>query len=175
MKNLLAAGTLIMIAACGPNTSQTTEKRVSSYDSARAMRLQQKELAVKPAAGYFARNDIKQNDSIACWLFESAIARDSVLGIAKTMNNTIDTADFTREMMAVITLMPSSLTQHLELVSAAQTEEAAHLHFSIRIDTPKRTHNTAAVWAGMLPKTEGLKEVRFYRGDELIKSIDIDR
>lgn len=169
MKNLLIAGTLLLMA-CGRNTSQTSERRVSSSDS-----VIQQELSVKPAAGYFARNDIKQNDSIACWVFETAAERDSVLGIAKTMNNVIDTPDFNKEVMAVVTLTPSSLTQELTLRSATQTDDEANLHFAIKIDTPKRTHNSAAVWVGFVPKSEGMKKINFYRGDERIETIDLDK
>lgn len=168
MKNLLTVGALLLVIACGPNTSQTSEKREPSYDSAKA-------LTVKPASGYFSRNDIQQNDTIACWVFETTAERDSVLGIAKTMNNVIDTADFNKEIMAAITLMPSSLTQELTLSSATQTDDAANLHFSIKIDTPKRTFTSAAVWVGILPKSGDLKKVHFYRGDERIKTIDIDK
>lgn len=174
MKNLLITGPLLLVIACGPNSSQTTEKRVSSADSAKATSVEQKVLNVKPAAGYFSRNDIRQNDTIACWIFETAAERDSVLGIAKTMNNVIDTADFNKEVMAVVTLAPSSLTQELRLSSATQTEDAANLHFAIKIDTPKRTSTSAAVWVGILPKSD-VKKVNFYRGDEKIKTIDIDK
>lgn len=160
----------ISLAACGPNTSQTTEKKQAQADSADN---DLTPIEVKPIHGYFVKNTVKQTDSITCWVINSPAQRDSILGVAKTMTNRIDTLNFATETITAVVLQPSEMTQELQLASSMQSGDEVHLHFAVRIDTPKRTFTAGSLWMGALPKTPAIKNIRFYSGDRLLRTIPV--
>lgn len=179
-KGMILAGWMMMIlAACGPNSSQTTERRVGSNDSTDVDSLNVQELkqvSFRVLSNYFVKNRGKQSDTAACFIFNSAAERDSILGIAKTMKNRIDTIDFESEIMAAVTLTPTELTQSLELRSATMSEDAVNLHFAIQQDTtPKKSFTTATVWVGAIPRDMNVKKVKFYSHDKLMESINVGK
>lgn len=180
MKNLvIIASCTVLFAACGPNTSQTSEQRVSAADSVQTDSLdvdQIKQVSFRVLSEYYVKNTQKQSDTVACWVFNNAIQRDSILGAAKAMKqNKIDSIDFGKEMMIAVTLTPSELSQQLLLSSATQTSDEVNLYFAIKTDTtPKKKSTSAAVWVGALPKDQNIKRVKFYNGDNLLETVKVD-
>lgn len=170
MKYLPLALCIIVLMACGPNSSQMGDKSKDPGDSATNAPTA---LTVRPIEGYFVKNTIKQNDSVTCWLISSAVEQDSILGMAKTMTNTIDTIDFSREIIAAVVIRPSELTQSIRLASSEITDDEVRLHFAIKADTPKRTFTAAALWMAAFPKTPAVKAVKFYNGDKLMRTLDV--
>ncbi len=168
MKYLPVILLIALLTACGPNSSKMGESNQSGDSAATAPTA----LTVRPIQGYFVKNTVKQNDSVTCWLISTPVQQDSILGVAKTMTNTVDTIDFSREIVAAVVLRPSELTQHIELSSSEITEDEVRLHFAIKADTPKRTFTAAALWMGAFPKTPAIKTVKFYNGDKLMRTLD---
>jgi hypothetical protein len=158
---------LIILAACGPNTSHSSGQHEDSVDNNSAP------LQVRPIQGYFVRNTVKQNDSVTCWVISSPEEKDSILAPAKTMTNVVDTFDFANEIVTAVQLRPSDLTQDVQLTSAMVTEDEVHLHFAIRADTPKRSFTAAALWMGAFPRTPDVKSIRFYSGDKLLRTMRV--
>lgn len=160
----------ILIAACGPNTSRTTINKDEQLDSAEESPTP---IAVKPIQGYFVKNTVAQTDSITCWVISNEKQQDSILAVAKTMTNKIDTLDFANNIITAVMLRPSELSQDVRLTSSVISENEVHLHFAVKRDTPKRTFTAAALWMGALPKTPGIKAVRFYNNEQLMRTIPV--
>lgn len=159
----------LLMAACGPNTSRTGLNREEQLDSAENIT----NVEVKSLQGYFVKNTVKQTDSVTCWVINSPQQQDSILAPAKTMNNTIDTLDFANNIITAVVMRPSELMQDIQLSSSVVTEDEVHLHFAMRADTPKRSFTAAALWMGAVPKKTGIKTVKFYSGDQLIRSVPV--
>ncbi|WP_119077870.1 hypothetical protein [Chitinophaga alhagiae] len=159
----------LLMAACGPNTSRTSFNSEEQPDSAGNMT----SIEVKPLQGYFVKNTVVQGDSVTCWVINSPQQQDSILAPAKTMTNTIDTLDFANNIITAVVLRPSELTQDIQLSSGMVTENEVHLHFAIRADTPKRTFTAAALWMGAVPRKPGIRTIKFYSGDQLIRSVPV--
>lgn len=160
----------ILIAACGPNTSRTTvdkEKQLESIDESPTP------VAVKPIQGYFVKNTVAQTDSITCWVISNEQQQDSILAVAKTMTNKIDTLDFANNIITAVMLRPSELAQDVRLTSSVISDNEIHLHFAVKADTPKRTFTAAALWMGAVPKSPGIKAVRFYNNDQLMRTVPV--
>ncbi|RPD40255.1 hypothetical protein [Chitinophaga barathri] len=173
MKNLLYAGGLILLVACGPNTSQNTVTREEEQaDTTNEVVNFQKDVVVTPLSGYFVKNTVKQSDSIACWVINDAQEMKDVFGMAKTVSNTIDTVDFSSHLLTAVTLRLSSLEQKIELSSSKQDGNTVELHFIIMEEGEPRSFTSAMAWLGAIPKT-GVKTVKFYKGDQLIKRVDV--
>lgn len=160
----------IALAACGPNTSRTGEGLHEKADSATD---QPTLVQVRPIQGYFVKNTVKQNDSITCWVINSHQQQDSILGVAKTMTNKIDTANFTNEVIAAVVLRPAELTQDIQLASSMIKDNEILLHFTVRVDTPKRSFTAAALWMAAIPKNPDIKTIKFYSGDRLLRSVPL--
>ncbi|MGN7719454.1 hypothetical protein [Chitinophaga sp. 22620] len=178
MKNLLyAGGMLLLLAACGPNTSQTTvtqEEKQEQGDTLNELVAFQKDIVIKPMSGYFVKNTIKQNDSVVCWVINNPQEMQRVFGMAKTVNNVIDTVDFNSHLLTAVTLRVSSLVQKIELTSSKQEGNTVELHFAIRDEEPtQQSFSMAAAWLGAIPKDPAVKTVKFYSGDKLIQSVDV--
>lgn len=174
MKLFPIAGLLLFLAACGPNTSQSGEHS-SSNDTANAAPanvVMQKDVVIRPLSGYFVNNTVKFSDSVQCWVINNPEEMKKVFGMAKTMTNTIDTIDFSQNLLAAVVLQPSDLTQHIELTRSFVSEDNMDLHFTIRVDTPKTTYTKAMAWLGALPKSGDVKNIRFYSGDRLLHSFN---
>lgn len=160
----------ILIAACGPNTSRTTINKDEQLDSAEKNLTP---IAVKPIQGYFVKNTVAQTDSVTCWVISDEKQQDSILGVAKTMTNKIDTLDFANNIITAVMLRPSELAQDVQLTSSVISDDEVHLHFAIKADTPKRTYTAAALWMGAVPKTPGIKTIRFYNNEQLMRTIPV--
>ncbi|MBO9152734.1 hypothetical protein ACFOTA_10985 [Chitinophaga sp. GCM10012297] len=179
MRNLLyAAGLLALLAAgCGPNTSQSTitqEEKQAQGDTINELVAFQKDIVIRPLSGYFVKNTIKQNDSIVCWVINNPKEMQQVFGMAKTVNNVIDTVDFNSQLLTALTLRISSLVQKIELISSKQEGSTVELHFKIYDEEPTvKSFSMAAAWLGAIPKTPEVKTVKFYNGDKLIQSVDV--
>ncbi|WP_346317187.1 hypothetical protein [Chitinophaga sp. YIM B06452] len=178
MKNLLYTGGLflLLLAACGPNTSQSTvtqEEKLEQGDTLNELVAFQKDIVIKPLSGYFVKNTIKQNDSVVCWVINNRQEMEKVFGMAKTVSNTIDTVDFNTHLLTAVTLRLSNLEQKIALTSSKQEGDAVDLHFSIMEEGPSRSFTTAMAWLGTIPKSPEVKKVRFYEGDRLIQSVDV--
>lgn len=174
MKRLPIAGLLLFLAACGPNTSRSDEntsaKDTTQADSADVV--MQKRVVVKPLSGYFVNNAVKMTDSIQCWVINNPAEMKQIFGMAKTMNNTIDTIDFSQNLLAAVVLRPSDLTQTIELSRSFEQDGNIDLHFAIRVDTPKTTYTKSMAWLGAIPKSGSAQNIRFFKGDKLLYSID---
>lgn len=174
MKSLSIAGLLLFLAACGPNTSRSDEQSAAK-DSANAGSVDvvmQKDVVVRPLSGYFVNNTVKFSDSVQCWVINNAEEMRKIFGMAKTMNNTIDTIDFSQHLLAAVVLQPSDLTQSIELTRSYELDGNMDLHFAIRVDTPKTTYTKAMAWLGAIPKSDAAKHIRFFKGDRMMTSIN---
>ncbi len=174
MKRLPIAGLLLFLAACGPNTSRSDEHSSSedSTNAAPANVVMQKDVVIRPLSGYFVNNTVKFTDSVQCWVINNPEEMKKVFGMAKTMTNTIDTIDFSQNLLAAVVLQPSDLTQHIELTRSYVSDDNMDLHFAIRVDTPKTTYTKAMAWLGAIPKPGDVKHIRFYTGDRLLHSFN---
>ncbi|MGE7777994.1 hypothetical protein ACQKLP_24975 [Chitinophaga sp. NPDC101104] len=174
MKSLSMAGLLLFLAACGPGTSRSDEhsssKDTLSTDSTSIV--MQKDVVIRPLSGYFVNNTVKFTDSVQCWVINNAEEMKKVFGVAKTMNNTIDTIDFSQNLLAAVVLRPSELTQSIELRRVLRSENELTLDFIIQVDAPKTTYTKAMAWLGAIPKSEA-KEIRFMVGDRMLHSYNV--
>lgn len=175
MKRLPIAGLLLFLAACQPNTSPQFEKYKGNEDTVKADSadvVMQKRVVVKPMSGYFVNSTVKMTDSIQCWVINNPAEMKKIFGMAKTMNNTIDTIDFSQNLLAAVVLRPSDLTQTIELSRSYEQDGNIDLHFAIRVDTPKTTYTKSMAWLGAIPKSASAQNIRFFKGDQLLHSID---
>ncbi len=132
----------------------------------------QKDVVIRPLSGYFVNNTVKMTDSVQCWVINNPDEMKKIFGVAKTMNNTIDTVNFSENLLAAVVLRPSDLTQTIELTRSYVSDENMDLHFAIRVDTPKTTYTKAMAWLGAIPKSGDVRHIRFYTGDRLLHSIN---
>jgi hypothetical protein len=177
MKNLLYIAALLMLAACGPNSSKTTvtqEEKLAQGDTLNELVAFQKDVVIKPLSGYFVKNTIKQNDAVVCWVINSPEEMQRVFGVAKTVSNTIDTVDFNTQLLTAVTLQLSDLEQQIELTSSKQEGNTVELHFAIMTEGKRRSFTTAMAWLGAIPKNPDIKTVKFYNGDKLIQRVNVD-
>lgn len=174
MKHLPIAGLLLFLAACGPNTSQSDEHSNSKDTTGAppAEVVMQKDVVIRPLSGYFVNNSVKLTDSVACWIIHNPEEMRKTFGMAKTMNNTIDTIDFSHNLLAAVVLRPSDLTQTIELSRSYVLDGNMDLHFAIKVDTPKTTYTKSMAWLGAIPKSDSVKNIRFFRGDRMMTTID---
>ncbi|WP_126244646.1 hypothetical protein [Chitinophaga rhizosphaerae] len=174
MKSLSMAGLLLFLAACGPGTSRSDE-HASSKDTLgtdSASIVMQKDVVIRPLSGYFVNNTVKFSSDIQCWVINNPEEMRKIFGVAKTMNNTIDTVDFSQNLLAAVVLRPSELTQSIELKRVLQFENELTLDFAIKVDTPKTSYTKAMAWLGAIPKSEA-KEIRFMVGDRLLHAFNV--
>jgi len=170
---LLAVCTLA--AASCVNNGKKTDKDSTDNDSDTALSVQasaSSQLEVKPISGYFVKNTITVNDSLTFWIIDNQASFDSLFGIAKTMNNTIDKPDFGTQIVIAATMPPTYYGTQIQLESATSdnlTNDAA-LHFVANGNPDKSSAATVPLWLGAVPKT-GKSTFKLFTGDNLTKTI----
>lgn len=130
------------------------------------------QLEVNPLSGYFLKNTIKVNDSLTFWLIDNQASFDSLFGVAKTMNNTIDHPDFGTHIVIAATMPPTFYGTQIQLESATSDNATnnATLHFAATANPNKGSASTVPLWLGAVPKT-GKSTFQLYTGDHLTQTI----
>ncbi|SKD08107.1 hypothetical protein SAMN05660461_4058 [Chitinophaga ginsengisegetis] len=130
------------------------------------------QLEVKPISGYFLKNTITVNDSLTFWLIDNQASFDSLFGMAKTMNNTIDKPDFGTQIVVAATMPPTFYGTQIQLESATSdnANNNATLHFVATSNPSRGSASTVPLWLGAVPKT-GKSTFQLYTGDHLTKTI----
>ncbi|WP_142684679.1 hypothetical protein [Chitinophaga polysaccharea] len=130
------------------------------------------QLEVNPLSGYFLKNTITVNDSLTFWLIDNQASFDSLFGIAKTMNNTIDQPDFGTHIVVAATMPPTFYGTQIQLESASSgnADNNATLRFVATANPNRGSASTVPLWLGAVPKT-GKSTFLLYTGDHLTKTI----
>ncbi|MGX5818306.1 hypothetical protein ACWKWU_08935 [Chitinophaga lutea] len=168
MKHLHLLAIVCILAACQPNTSQTTVSKEEHLDSNNI-----KPISVQPITGYFVKNTVKQSDSVTCWVINTPAQRDSILGIARTMDKPVDSIDFAQSIGVAITLQPGNEAHKITLTEAVQENDVVDLHFAILRDTTKLGYKLTPVWLGTVPRTYGVKTIRFFDAKGLLRTVAV--
>lgn len=170
---LLAIGTLAAISCNNGNKTVSDDSTAAGSDTALNVAPNtNSQLDVKPLSGYFLKNTITVNDSLTFWLIDNQTSFDSLFGMAKTMNNTIDKPDFGTQIVVAATMPPTFYGTQIQLESALSDDanNNAILHFVATSNPDKSTASTVPLWLGAVPKT-GKSTFQLYTGDQLTKTI----
>lgn len=130
------------------------------------------QLEVNPLSGYFLKNTITVSDSLTFWLIDNQASFDSLFGIAKTMNNTIDHPDFGTHIVVAATMPPTFYGTQIQLESATSdnVNNNATMHFVATANPNRSSASTVPLWLGAVPKT-GKSTFQLYTGEHLTKTI----
>ncbi len=129
-------------------------------------------LEVQPINGYFVKNTIKVTDSLTFLVIDNQQSFDSLFGMAKTMNNTIDKPDFGTHLVIAVTMPPTFYGTQIQLQSATNNSNNnnAELHFVATGQQEKGSSSIVPLWLGAIPKS-GKSSISLYTGDHLTKTI----
>ena len=168
---LFAAG--ILALSC--NEGKKTGGDATNNDNDTTLTVQpssDSQLEVKPISGYFLKNTITVNDSLTFWIIDNQASFDSLIGVAKTMSNTIDKPDFGTQLVIAATMPPTYYGTQIQLASATSNTENnnAALHFVAAGNPEKGSSSIVPLWLGAVPKT-GKSTFQLYTGDNLTKTI----
>jgi hypothetical protein len=172
-KTIILAAFTLAIVSCENTGRKTGTDSTGSSDTALSVQASpNSQLEVKPLSGYFLKNTITVTDSITYWLIDNPASFDSLFGMAKTMNNTIDKPDFGTQIVIAATMPPTYYGTQIQLESATadNTTNDATLHFVATANPEKSTASTVPLWLGAVPKT-GKTTFKLFTGDHLTKTI----
>ncbi|MRG46346.1 hypothetical protein GFS24_14580 [Chitinophaga sp. SYP-B3965] len=171
MKNIFVVGCLLLMACGGGNKPNTTDSLKT--DSPHVVTpTTNAPIHFRQINGYFVKNTLNQKDSIACWVIQSQPIFDNIFGAAKTMNNTVDTINFDREVLLAATLPASFERRTLGLTNYKLDQSVLHVQLSVN-GGKKESYSSTAAWLGTVDAIPGLKEIKFYNGDLLIATIPL--
>jgi hypothetical protein len=171
MKNIFVVGCLLLIA-CGSGNKQTNTTDTLKTDSTSIPPATNIPIHFRQINGYFVKNTLNQKDSIACWVIQSQPIFDNIFGAAKTMNNTVDTINFDREVLLAVTLPASFEKKTLGLTNYKLDGPVLHVQLSVN-GGKKESYSSTAAWLGAVQDISGLQEIKFYNGDLLIATIPL--
>lgn len=169
---VLAVCTLATVS-CANNGKKSDNDSSDDGDTALAVQASpSSQLEVKPISGYFLKNTITVNDSLTYWIIDNQASFDSLFGMAKTMNNTIDKPDFGTQLVIAATMPPTYYGTQIQLESATSDNltNNAILHFVATANPDKSSAATVPLWLGAVPKT-GKSTFKLFTGDNLTKTI----
>lgn len=173
MKNIFVVGCLFLIA-CGSGNKQNNPTDSLKTDSSNIPSITNAPIHFRQINGYFVKNTLNQQDSIACWVIQSQSIFDNIFGAAKTMNNTVDTINFDREVLLAATLPASFEKRTLGLTNYKLDQSVLHVQLSVN-GGKKESYSSTAAWLGTVDAIPGLKEIKFYNGDLLIATIPLQK
>lgn len=168
---VLAVCTLAIVSCV--NSGKKTNTDSTDNDTALSVQAStESQLEVKPISGYFLKNTIKVSDSLTYWIIDNQTSFDSLFGMAKTMNNTIDKPDFGTSIVIAATMPPTYYGTQIQLESATSdnVDNNATLHFVATANPDKSSAATVPLWLGAVPKT-GKSTFKLFTGDNLTKTI----
>lgn len=171
MKNIFVVGCLLLMA-CGSGNKQTNTTDTLKTDSSTITPPANISIHFRQINGYFVKNTMNQKDSIACWVIQSQAIFDNIFGAAKTMNNTVDTINFEKEVLLAATLPASFEKRTLGLTNYKLDASVLHVQLSVN-GGKKESYSSTAAWLGAVQDIPGLKEIKFYNGDLLIATIPL--
>ncbi|NSL89596.1 hypothetical protein ECE50_022335 [Chitinophaga sp. Mgbs1] len=167
--HITAAACLAALTACNSSTPKAMD---GNQDSAMNIQADNKgNMDVQPISGYFVKNSIQPADSLTFWLIDNQQSFDSLFGMAKTMNNTIDKPDFGTRLVVAATMPATYYGTQIQLESATidNVSNNAEMHFVAPAKT-KNSYSVLPLWLGTIPKT-GKTTIKFYTGDQLTATI----
>lgn len=173
MKNIFVVGCLLLMA-CGTGNKQTNTADSLKTDSAKIPATTNVPIHFRQINGYFVKNTLNQKDSITCWVIQSQSIFDNIFGAAKTMNNTVDTINFDREVLLAATLPASFEKRTLGLTNYKLDHSVLHVQLSVN-GGKKESYSSTAAWLGTVDAIPGLEEIKFYNGDLLIATIPLQK
>lgn len=172
MKNIFVVGCLLLMA-CGSGKKQANTTDTLKTDSTGGTPVAKNTpIHFRQINGYFVKNTLNQKDSIACWVIQSQPIFDNIFGAAKTMNNTVDTINFDKEVLLAATLPASFEKRTLGLTNYKLDASVLHVQLSVN-GGKKESYSSTAAWLGAVQDIPGLKEIKFYNGDLLIATIPL--
>ncbi|HEY9261779.1 hypothetical protein [Chitinophaga sp.] len=169
---LLAVCTFATVSCANNGKKAPADNDTDSDTTLTVQAAASSQLEVKPLSGYFLKNTIKVKDSLTYWIIDNQASFDSLFGMAKTMNNTIDKPDFGTQIVIAATMPPTYYGTQIQLESATSdnlTNDAA-LHFVATANPEKSSAATVPLWLGAVPKT-GKSTFKLFTGDNLTKTI----
>lgn len=173
MKNIFVVGCLLLMACGTGNNKTTTTDSLKTDSPAVTTPTTNAPIHFRQINGYFVKNTLNQKDSISCWVIQSQPIFDNIFGAAKTMNNTVDTINFDKEVLLAVTLPSSFEKRTLGLTNYKLDESVLHVQLSVNSGGKKESYSSTAAWLGTVDAIPGLKEIKFYDGDLLIATIPL--
>lgn len=176
MKHLFLLCSALAITSCGGQTGQqTADSTGNASDTALAITSSgNTPLQLEPISSYFLKNTIRVKDSLTYWVINNQHTYDSLFAPAKTMTNEIVTPDFGTQLVIAAAMPATEYGTEIQLQNATfnDSTDNAEVYF-IASGKAKQSYKITPVWIGTLPKT-GLKTIKFYTGDDLSQTINID-
>ncbi|MCW3462261.1 hypothetical protein [Chitinophaga nivalis] len=160
----------LMAVSC--NNNQATNHNGSTDSTLDPQASPSGSLDVKPLSGYFVKNTITVNDSLTFWVIDNAKTFDSLFGVGKTMNNTIDQPDFGTQLVIAATMPATYYGTQIELSSATidNLTNNATLRFEAPANQEKGSAAIMPLWLGAIPKT-GKSIIKLYTGEHLSTTV----
>ncbi|NLR59991.1 hypothetical protein HGH93_17910 [Chitinophaga polysaccharea] len=169
IKITLLAGSLLAIISCAGNNKNAGNDTDTTLS---VQPINSSQLEVKPLSGYFLKNTIKVTDSLTFWIIDNQASFDSLFGVAKTMNNSIDQPDFGTQVVVAATMPATYYDTQIQLESATSDDMTnnAEMHFVATSSPDKNSAAIVPLWLGAIPKT-GKSTFKLFTGDNLTKTI----
>lgn len=130
-------------------------------------------VVVTPLNGYFLKNTYTFTGEMDCLLFADQAAFDAVLGVAKTMDNKIDTPAFEQQIVGVIAQKPVRVKTDMK-VSKAELIDGTTVN--VYVETTKGetlTYTMTPTLVFQFPKTAGVNLVNFFVNGEKVTSVPV--
>ena len=174
-KMILLSAFIVAAVSCNNGKKVIIADSTDTDDSDTSLAIQaspNSQLDVKPISGYFLKNTIQVSDSLTFWIIDNQAAFDSLFGMAKTMNNTVDKPDFGTSIVVAATMPPTYYGTEIQLASATadNVNNNAALHFVATGNPAKGSASMVPLWLGAVPKT-GKRTFKLFTGDNLTKTI----
>ncbi|MBO9731916.1 MAG: hypothetical protein J7623_24960 [Chitinophaga sp.] len=162
----------LAVVSCVNNGKKTSTDSTDNDTTLDVQASAESPLDVKPLSGYFVKNTIKVKDSLTFWVIDNQASFDSLFGVAKTMNNTIDQPDFGTQVVVAATMPPTYYGTQIQLAAATSdnTNNNASLHFVAVSNPDKGSSSIMPLWLGAVPKT-GKSTFKLFTGDNLTSTI----
>ncbi len=126
-----------------------------------------------PLNGYFLKNTYQFTGETDALLFADKEAFDAVLGIGKTMNNQIDTADFAQQIVGAVAMKPVQVKTELKISKAEQTDSTT---VDLYLDATKGeaiSYSMTPTLVFQFPKAAGITTVNFFANGEKVASVPV--
>jgi len=144
--------------ACNPTNSTTTTS--PGHDSIAVEMPPAAEPALKQLEGYFVNNTVRLTDGFSVLHPTNQQEFDQLLGIAQTMNNTIEKPDFDKNIIVALT---HSATDQMEAITlkGSKIENGIFTIIVAAPETPKKSFTVTPLALFSATKVNGLKQIVF--------------
>lgn len=144
-----------------PEVAITEQPAASAVDS------------VHTLSGYFLKNNYQFTNETDFLLLPDPPTFDSYLGVAKTMDNTIDKPDFAEQIVAAITMKPTNKRTDITISKIEKANNhTTNIYFEVKTGETL-TYTLIPLLVFEFPKVAGIDTFNFITNGQTVQSLSL--